>query len=78
MSREAMKLALEALQYPLQASAEVFDADKAELMSLRAVDVLHAALAEPECMCREPWVLGRVHREKTPCFDYVEREEKNA
>ena len=25
------------------------------------------------CMCREPWALGRVHREKTPCFDYVER-----
>ena len=24
-------------------------------------------------MCREPWALERVHREKTPCFDYVER-----
>lgn len=27
----------------------------------------------PLCMCREPWALERVHREKTPCFDYVER-----
>ena len=26
----------------------------------------------PLCMCREPWALERVHREKTPCFDYVE------
>ena len=27
----------------------------------------------PLCMCREPWALERVHRQKTPCFDYVER-----
>ena len=37
------------------------------------MEALRAALAEPQCMCREPWALGRVHREKTPCFDYVER-----
>ena len=38
-----------------------------------AITALRAALAEPQCMCREPWALERVHREKTPCFDYVER-----
>ena len=24
------------------------------------------------CMCGEPWRLNAVHREKTPCFDYIE------
>ena len=26
------------------------------------------------CMCGEPWRLESVHREKSPCFDYIERE----
>ena len=26
------------------------------------------------CMCGEPWQLETVHRKKTPCFHYIERE----
>lgn len=26
------------------------------------------------CCCGEPWRLNTVHREKTPCFDYIEHE----
>lgn len=28
----------------------------------------------PKCCCGEPWRLNTVHREKTPCFDYIEHE----
>lgn len=32
------------------------------------------ALVNPKCCCGEPWRLNTVHREKTPCFSYVEHE----
>lgn len=28
----------------------------------------------PKCCCGEPWRLNTVHREKTPCFSYIEHE----
>ena len=31
-------------------------------------------MIEASCMCGEPWRLESVHREKSPCFDYIERE----
>lgn len=46
--RQAAQQALEALQYPLETSSQAFDADKAELLSHRAIDALRAALAEPQ------------------------------
>lgn len=48
MSKEAMKLALEALQYPLNTSHEGFNVDMAELLAHRAIKALEAALAKQE------------------------------
>ena len=48
MSIEAMKLALEALQYPLNTSHEGFNVDMAELLAHRAIKALEAALAKQE------------------------------
>ena len=44
--KQAAQMALEALRYPLDTSAKLFDADKAELMSLRAINALRKALEE--------------------------------
>ena len=66
--RQAAQQALEAMD---KATRFMSDSDYKKLN--QAIDDLRAALAEPECMCREPWALERVHRQKTPCFAYVER-----
>ena len=44
--KQAAQMALEALRYPLDISAKLFDADKAELMNLRAINALRKALEE--------------------------------
>ena len=44
--KQAAQMALEALRYPLDTSAKLFDADKAELMNLRAINALRKALEE--------------------------------
>ena len=45
---EALKLAIEALQYPLNTSHEGFNVDMAELLAHRAIKALEAALAKQE------------------------------
>ena len=52
---EALKLALEALKYPLNQSHENFNVDMAELLAHRAITAIEEALAQPE---QEPvaWV----------------------
>ena len=51
--REALKLALEALKYPLNQSHENFNVDMAELLAHRAITAIKEALAqleqEPRC-----------------------------
>jgi hypothetical protein len=44
---EALKLALDALEYPLNTSASMFDADMAELKAHRAMNALREWLDEP-------------------------------
>jgi len=51
--KEALKLALEALKYPLNQSHENFNVDMAELLAHRAITAIKEALAQPE---QEPWV----------------------
>ena len=46
--REALKLALEALKYPLNQSHENFNVDMAELLAHRAIIAIKEALAQPE------------------------------
>ena len=46
--REALKLALEALKYPLNQSHENFNVDMAELLAHRAITAIEEALAQPE------------------------------
>jgi len=46
--REALKLALEALKYPLNQSHENFNVDMAELLAHRAITAIKKALAQPE------------------------------
>ena len=53
--REALKLALEALKYPLNQSHENFNVDMAELLAHRAITAIKEALAQPE---QEPVVYG--------------------
>ena len=48
MSIEAMKQALEALEYPLNTSNEGFDVNMAELLAHRAITSLRQAIAEAE------------------------------
>ncbi len=45
--REALKLALEALKYPLNQSHENFNVDMAELLAHRAITAIEEALAQP-------------------------------
>ncbi len=44
----ALKLALEALEYPLNQSHENFNVDMAELLAHRAITAIEEALAQPE------------------------------
>ena len=48
MSIEAMRHALEALQYPIETPTVAFDADKSELLNHRAIELLCQAIAEAE------------------------------
>ena len=48
MSKAAMELALEALEYPLNQSHENFNVDMAELLAHRAITAIEEALAQPE------------------------------
>ncbi len=45
---EALKLALEALKYPINQSHENFNVDMAELLAHRAITAIKEALAQPE------------------------------
>ena len=45
---EALKLALEALKYPINQSHENFNVDMAELLAHRAITAIEEALAQPE------------------------------
>ena len=56
---EVLKLALEALKYPLNQSHENFNVDMAELLAHRAITAIKKALAQPEqepvaCECDSP------------------------
>ena len=62
--KEALKLALEALKYPLNQSHENFNVDMAELLAHRAITAIKEALAQPEqepvahtlnCVCGAVW-----------------------
>ena len=33
---------------------------------------LQGVTTTPSCLCGEPWRLNIVHREKSPCFDFIE------
>jgi hypothetical protein len=33
---------------------------------------LQGVTTTPSCVCGEPWRLNIVHREKSPCFDFIE------
>ena len=46
--KEALKMALEALKYPLNQSHENFNVDMAELLAHRAITAIKEALAQPE------------------------------
>ena len=65
--REALKLALEALKYPLNQSHENFNVDMAELLAHRAITAIEEALAQPE---QEPVAI--LHRYPSKCRMTVE------
>ena len=56
--KEALKLALEALKYPLNQSHENFNVDMAELLAHRAITAIKEALAQPE-------------QEPVACVEYI-------
>ena len=64
---EALKLALEALKYPLNQSHENFNVDMAELLAHRAITAIEEALAQPE---QEPVAI--LHRYPSKCRMTVE------
>ena len=72
MSIEAMKQALENLDEYYITTPE----GQKLVTSLRqAIDAYTLSSKPPGlCMCGEPWRLESVHRKKSPCFDYIERE----
>ena len=79
MSIEAMKQALEALEeLHRTGDTQVFDmcyAPKVIPALRQAIDAYTLSSRPPGlCMCGEPWRLESVHRKKSPCFDYIERE----
>ena len=65
--REALKLALEALKYPLNQLHENFNVDMAELLAHRAITAIKEALAQPE---QEPVAI--LHRYPSKCRMTVE------
>lgn len=65
--REALKMALEALKYPLNQSHENFNVDMAELLAHRAITAIEEALAQPE---QEPVAI--LHRYPSKCRMTVE------
>ena len=75
MSKEAIKLAIEALQYPLNTSHEGFNVDMAELLAHRAIKALEAALAKQEqdepvaCLHRLVDVTNPVVKSGYMCMD---------
>ncbi len=76
---EAMKQALEALEeLHRTGDTQVFDmcyAPKVIPALRQAIDAYTLSSKSPGlCMCGEPWRLESVHRKKSPCFDYIERE----
>jgi len=76
---EVMKQALEALEeLHRTGDTQVFDMCYAPkvIPALRQVIDAHTLSSKPPwlCMCGEPWRLESVHRKKSPCFDYIERE----
>ena len=74
MSIEAMKQALEALNY-LQGLVDTERGPKAAAALRQAIDAYTLSSKPPGlCMCGEPWRLESVHRKKSPCFDYIQRE----
>ena len=64
---ETLKLALEALKYPLNQSHENFNVDMAELLAHRAITAIKEALAQPE---QEPVAI--LHRYPSKCRMTVE------
>ena len=64
---KALKLALEALKYPLNQSHENFNVDMAELLAHRAITAIEEALAQPE---QEPVAI--LHRYPSKCRMTVE------
>ena len=64
---EALKLALEALKYPINQSHENFNVDMAELLAHRAITAIKEALAQPE---QEPVAI--LHRYPSKCRMTVE------
>jgi len=76
---EVMKQALEALEeLHRTGDTQVFDMCYAPkvIPALRQAIDAHTLSSKPPglCMCGEPWRLESVHRKKSPCFDYIERE----
>ena len=67
IEREALKLAMEALKYPLNQSHENFNVDMAELLAHRAITAIKEALAQPE---QEPVAI--LHRYPSKCRMTVE------
>ena len=65
--KEALKMALEALKYPLNQSHENFNVDMAELLAHRAITAIKEALAQPE---QEPVAI--LHRYPSKCRMTVE------
>jgi hypothetical protein len=74
MTIEAMKQALEALDAPSSPMLRIIQEEA--ITSLRQAIDAHTLSSKPPglCMCGEPWRLESVHRKKSPCFDYIERE----
>ena len=64
---ETLKLALEALKYPINQSHENFNVDMAELLAHRAITAIKEALAQPE---QEPVAI--LHRYPSKCRMTVE------
>jgi len=75
---EALKLALEALKYPLNQSHENFNVDMAELLAHKAITAIKEALAQTEqepvaCRyCKNSATLGAVYYDQN-CAGCVKR-----
>jgi len=75
MTIEAMKQALEVLEDFVDDPRCQKQIDDASIALRQAIDAYTLSSKPPGlCMCGEPWRLESVHRKKSPCFDYIERE----